>query len=139
MRYYICKDDREVSHRLSDQIYIEKSLQLDKLSTYLEFSERIDKHRDELRKLGKMVGYGASGRANAVIQYCDLEMDYMVDDAPAKEGFYTPGSHVPIYSRKKLEENPDRVLVFAWGYLEEIKKKCDVPMVIPFPIIQEIP
>lgn len=139
MRYYICKDGRKVSREVRDQFYIEKSLRLDKLDTYKDFSERIKKHKKELKEAlpGKIVGYGASGRANAVIQYCDLQMDYMVDDAPAKEGFYTPGSHIPIYSREKLEQDPpERVLVFAWGYLDEIKKKCHLPMVIPFPIIK---
>ena len=47
--------------------------------------------RSELSKLvaeGKTVaGYGASGRANTVIQFCGLDqrhISYMIDDGPAK-------------------------------------------------------
>jgi ribosomal protein S8 len=54
-----------------------------------------------LKKEGYTIaGYGASGRANTMIQYCGINhshLDYMIDDAPAKAGFFTPGSHFEIH------------------------------------------
>ena len=140
MRVYACKDEREELPSVYEWRRREAG-KLDKLSTYLRFSSRINEHREAMQEAlkGKIVGYGASGRANALIQYCGLDVSYIVDDAPAKHGFYTPGSHIPIYSRDKLqEERPERIIVFAWGYLEEIQSKCDIAMVVPFPSVRVI-
>lgn len=137
MRYYICKDNREESQNVSALREYEKEMALDEFETYRLFSERIEKHRESLLGLvgSKVVGYGASGRANAIIQYCGLVVDYIVDDAPAKHGFYTPGTHIPIYSSDMLEtDRPDEIIVFAWSYLDEIQSKCDLPMIVPFPV-----
>lgn len=142
MRYYICKDDRPECVAVQILREEEKAAGLDKFETFARFSERISLHSSELREIlhgTRVVGYGASGRANAVIQYCGLKVDYIIDDAPAKHGFYTPGAHVPIYGRGKLDtDKPEKVVVFAWSYLGEIGAKCDVPMIAPFPEIREI-
>jgi hypothetical protein len=84
---------------------------------------------ERLKKEGySIAGYGASGRANTIIQYCGINhehLDYMVDDAPAKAGYFTPGSHFKIFPSTKLTEAdaPDYILVFAWSFVEEIKKR----------------
>jgi methylation protein EvaC len=83
---------------------------------------------DQLKKDRKSIwGYGASGRANTIIQYCNIgtsHLDCIIDDAPAKHGFYTPGSHFPIVSRDLLSHKaPDYILVFAWSFISEILGK----------------
>ena len=75
-----------------------------------------------------IVGYGASGRANTMIQFCELtkdHIDYMIDDSPAKLGYFTPGSHLEIKSNSMLygENPPDYVIIFAWTFFDEIKSK----------------
>ena len=82
-----------------------------------------------LRKKGKTIaGYGASGRANTIIQYCGIDgrhLEYVIDDAVAKAGYYTPGSHLLIRPNTVLEESPpDYLLIFAWSYFNEIAEKC---------------
>jgi methylation protein EvaC len=75
----------------------------------------------------RVAGYGASGRANTIIQYCGItkeHLDYMIDDAPAKQGLYTPGSHLPIRNNEALKKDkPDYILLFAWAFFEEIAAK----------------
>ena len=104
---------------------------------------------NELKRQGKrIVGYGASGRANTLIQYCGINhnhLDYIVDDAPAKLGFFTPGSHFEIKSKTELEKNPpDFILVFAWSFFKEIAmKNTDFlaqggKMISPLPALQVI-
>ncbi|MBL0189753.1 MAG: hypothetical protein IPP97_28880 [Candidatus Obscuribacter sp.] len=93
-----------------------------------------------------MYGYGASGRANTIIQYCGINHDHielMIDDAPAKSGYYTPGSHFLIKSNEALKTDPpDYVLNFAWGYLAEISEKCrdyfeqKGRMIVPLPDVR---
>lgn len=142
MRYYICKDDRIISQDVISLREYEKTIGLDLWGTYIDFSESIKQHRKEIKELSdgrKIVGYGASGRANALIQYCGLDVAYIVDDAPAKHGYCTPGTHIPIFSRDKLEsDKPDSIVVFAWSYLEEIQSKCNLPMIVPFPSVRLI-
>ncbi len=49
----------------------------------------------------------------------------MIDDAPAKHGYHTPGSHFIIRSNDVLSsEPPDYLLIFAWAFFNEIASKC---------------
>lgn len=139
IRYYVCKDDRPETHAVEALRRVEKAQGLDKLETFLEFRDRVELHRKDLRQMlegRKVVGYGASGRANALIQFCGLDVSYIVDDAPAKQGYYTPGSHIPIVST--FQDTPEQVVVFAWTYADEIQKKCDFTLLSPLPEIQLI-
>ncbi|MBU1924917.1 MAG: hypothetical protein KKB82_03225, partial [Candidatus Omnitrophica bacterium] len=82
----------------------------------------------DLKKSGKVIfGYGASGRANTIIQYCHISddiLDCIIDDASAKHGFYMPGSHFAIKTRDFFKAKPpDYVLLFAWSFLKEIVDK----------------
>ncbi len=114
----------------------ERAQGFDRFETFAGFAARIEAHRrdlvallDDLKARGKRIaGYGASGRANTMIQWCGIDgrhLDYMVDDAPAKIGAYTPRSHFEIRPSSALmvPDRPDYVLVFAWSFLDEIKRR----------------
>ena len=65
----------------------------------------------------------------------------MVDDAPAKKGFYTPGSHFLIKGSECIAENPpDYLLILAWSFIDEIEKRCESyiknggKLIVPLPI-----
>lgn len=140
IRYYACKKDsyhsKEVTPAVSAMREHELARGYDKAETYRAFAKDCTQRRKELmtileslRAQGKTIaGYGASGRANTIIQYCGIDkehLDYIIDDAPAKKGFYTPGSHFLIKGNDVLDSNPpDYVLVFAWAFLNEIAVKC---------------
>jgi len=85
-----------------------------------------------------------------MIQYCgitDAHLDYMIDDAKAKNGYYTPGSHLLIYPSSVLmgSASPDYVLVFAWSFFEEICKRNSAylasngRMILPLPNVSIYP
>ena len=102
---------------------------------------------NRLKSQGKrIVGYGASGRANTIIQFCGLtkdHIDYMIDDSPKKQGYFTPGSHIEIKSNSILngDDPPDYVIVFAWTFFDEIKSrnkqylKKGGKYIIPLPVV----
>ncbi len=49
-----------------------------------------------------------------------------MDDAPAKQGAFTPGNHLLIQPSEILgdkRKRPDYALVFAWSFINEIKNK----------------
>lgn len=83
----------------------------------------------------KIVGYGAAAKGMTLLNYaCDIEMDFIVDDNPLKQGRLSPGKNIPIVDSEYLNEdsdytgrllNTDRVLFvpLAWNVFDEIKKK----------------
>ena len=51
-------------------------------------------------------------------------IDYIIDDSPLKQGLFTPGMHIPVYSSEKLyEKNPDYVIILAWNFAASIMKR----------------
>jgi hypothetical protein len=78
-----------------------------------------------LRREGKqIVGYGAPGKGNTLLNYCGIRtdlLDYTVDRNPYKHGLYTPGTHIPIYPVEQIAETqPEFVLVLPWNLIGEI-------------------
>lgn len=140
MRYYVAKNNSSHARARAPRVAMLEKEELakgyDRKETYARFSHDVAERKTQLMELLaklkakglKVGGYGASGRANTIIQYCGITQDhieYMIDDAPAKEGYCTPGSHFEICSNGRLSENPpDYLLIFAWGYLNEIAEKC---------------
>jgi methylation protein EvaC len=162
MRFYVCKKGSKHGSSISPAVI---SLQEEELAngyhlsdTYIRFSSDVAERKSKLMALlnkikkegGKIAGYGASGRANTMIQFCGItheQIDYMIDDAPAKAGYYTPGSHFVIYPSSVLggNEAPDYVLVFAWSFFDEICKRNAAylakggRMILPLPTIAIYP
>lgn len=142
MRVYVgFRGKHKISEEVQNQVDRERWYGLDKVETFYKFAARAEEHRIEMRKMvnnmvGTIAGYGACGRTNTMLQYCGLDsrrISYIVDDAPAKQGFYTPGTHIPIRSSENLDA--DHLIVFAWSFLEEIEKKYNKEMIIPLPYI----
>lgn len=162
MRYYVCKKGSQRAYAVTPQVTTLRDEELARgyhqKETFLRFAAGVADRKvklmdllDRLKAEGKSIaGYGASGRANTMIQYCGIDhryLDYMIDDAPAKAGFYTPGSHFIIQPRAALEqtEPPDYLLIFAWSFFSEIVEKCTKfianggRMIIPLPEVEIVP
>jgi methylation protein EvaC len=140
IRFYACKKGSKHSKSVSPAVKAleaeERARGFDRFETFQEFSNTVAGHKArliellvELRRQGhRIAGYGASGRANTMIQYCGINhdhLDYMIDDAPAKTGFFTPKSHFEIFPSSILDRGdaPDYLLIFAWSFFDEIRKK----------------
>jgi methylation protein EvaC len=162
IRFYACKNGSKHSGSVSAAVKAleaeERSRGFDRYETFQEFSNNVGAHRakligllTELRGRGhRIAGYGASGRANTMIQYCGINhdhLDFMIDDAPAKTGYYTPKSHFEIFPSSILgdDDAPDYLLVFAWSFFDEIRKKNGNylarggRMILPLPQISIFP
>ena len=77
---------------------------------------------------GKSVaGYGAPGKGNTLLNHCGIRSDllsYTVDRSPVKQGWFLPGTHIPIYAPERLAETkPDYILVLPWNLREEISQQ----------------
>ena len=78
-----------------------------------------------LRREGKqVVGYGAPGKGNTLLNYCGIRTDlieYTVDRNPYKHGRFTPGTHIPIHAPERIAETkPDYIVVLPWNLIDEI-------------------
>jgi SAM-dependent methyltransferase len=98
----------------------------------------------ELKRDGKqIVGYGAPGKANTLLNYCGIRtdlLDYVVDRNPYKHGRYTPGTQIPIYPTERLAESrPDVIVILPWNLAREITRQLaetadwGAQLVIPVP------
>ncbi len=159
MRFYVTKKGSRYADRIEPGVTVlrdrERANGFDRAETFERFAADVAGRKSELMELlnglrqngERVAGYGASGRANTMIQYCGIDhnhMEYMIDDAPAKAGFYTPGSHFLVHPSSVLREaSPPRyLLVFAWSFLDEIVKKNQAyidnggKMIVPLPEVR---
>src|SRR6266852_8436269 len=76
----------------------------------------------------KVVGYGAPGKGNTLLNYCGIRTDFLdftVDVNPYKHGKFTPGTRIPILAPEKLREaRPDYVLILPWNLKDEISAQA---------------
>jgi len=160
IRIYVKNKDqrlKNISKNVKKILKYEKDNGFDSLQRYLNFSIEVRNHRDKLKKTltdlkkknTKIVGYGAPGRGNILLNYCSLGpdiLDYIIDESPIRKGMFIPGMHIPIISPEKFRKNnPDYALILAWSYKQEIFKKEKKfienggKFIIPLPKIKQYP
>lgn len=159
-RFYARNIDQrkeEISSSVIDMARYEQERQFDKVEIYLNYAKKVYLTKKNildllkhLKSKGKtIIGYGGSGRATAIMNYCGIDdryIDYVVDDAPAKHGFFTPGTHSIIrpWDFTKESKFPDYSILFAWSFAEEvIKKRSDYlekggKFILPLPEVKVI-
>jgi SAM-dependent methyltransferase len=122
------------------------------LSTYTDFQKNTRKHIEEcwstidkIKSSEKsIVAFGASGRANAFLNYAKIGadiIDYIIDESPERTNRYIPQVMIPI---RPLSENSnsqfDCLFITAWNFSEQILKKCEKmtfsEVLVAFPEIQ---
>jgi predicted TPR repeat methyltransferase len=123
---------RPVEPRVANLLAREKIAGLGRLETYAAFAEQVQETKRRLlefliaaRREGKrIVGYGAPGKGNTLLNYCGIRNDfleYTVDRNPYKHGRFLPGTHIPIFGPEKIKETkPDYVLILPWNLKDEI-------------------
>jgi hypothetical protein len=102
---------------------------------YRRFAEEVEESKRALldlliglRRDGKqVVGYGAPGKGNTLLNYCGIRtdfLDYTVDRNPYKHGRFTPGTHIPIHPPERIAETrPDAILILPWNLAREISEQ----------------
>jgi SAM-dependent methyltransferase len=130
----------------------ELAIGLDRMETYATFSEKVMESKRVLlelliwlrRKGKRVVGYGAPGKGNTLLNYCGIRTDFLeftVDRNPYKHGRFLPGTHIPIYPPEKIREcRPDYILVLPWNLKDEIvaqlayTREWQAKFIVPIPV-----
>ncbi len=155
LRVYVSKN---IKPKKSVQEFLnrEEKLGLNKIKTFSDFSEKVIENKEKtidllkaLKEKGKkIVGYGAPAKGSTLLNFYGIgkeTIDYIIDTTPLKQGMFTPGTHIPIYSPDKINQlKPDYVLILAWNYADAILKKEDnlrrqgVKFIIPVPKVRVV-
>jgi hypothetical protein len=158
LRVYACHHDDpgEEEGRVDDLRGIEKEADLDTLKGYSGYASRVEETKRALlefligaRREGKrVVGYGAPGKGNTLLNYCGIRtdfLDYTVDRNPYKQGRYLPGTHIPIFGPETIDETrPDYILILPWNLRGEIVAQLDhtrswgARFVVPIPRLEVV-
>jgi SAM-dependent methyltransferase len=124
-------------YRIQNLMNIDAADGLYDLDTYVRWGENARKLMDDLvkhveaaRQLGyKVVGYGAAAKGMVVTNFAKLELDFIIDDNPLKQGHFTPGMHTPIVAITELAQYKDDKIMFvplAWNFFAEITKRVKI-------------
>jgi len=124
-----------ITQRLIDLKQREVALGYREMATYTRFEERVRETKRKLlemlidiKRAGKrIVGYGAPGKGNTLLNYCGIRedfIDFTVDRNPYKQGRFLPGTHIPICEPSRLDEaRPDYIFILPWNFKDEIMKQ----------------
>jgi len=108
-----------------------------RLETYASFAAQVKETKRKVlefligaKRAGKrIVGYGAPGKGNTLLNYCGIRTDFIdftVDRNTYKQGKFLPGSHIPILAPEAIREaRPDYLLILPWNFKDEIMAQQD--------------
>ena len=157
LRIYVRHDEdhsKPVTSRVAELLAREESAGFTRLDTYQSFAEQVKETKRALldflitakRANKQVVGYGAPGKGNTLLNYCGIRtdfLDYTVDRSPYKQGKFLPGTHIPIHPPERIRETrPDYVLILPWNLREEIMQQnayirdWNGQFVVPIPMVK---
>jgi hypothetical protein len=133
--FVITKKDKGQLKGVSQNMKSERKNGLFDILTYPKYSLKCYKAtfklKNKLEKLKKsgymIVGYGAAAKGNTLLNFGNIELDFIVDDNPLKQGLLTPGRNIRIESPKVLVDLDPKIKVafvpLAWNFYPEIKRR----------------
>lgn len=157
LRIYGCHDGaRDDEPAVEALLAKEREAGLLEIDRYRAFGAQVERTKRDLlaflidkKNAGKtIVGYGAPGKGNTLLNYCGIRedlLDYTVDISPHKQGRCTPGARLPILAPERiLETRPDYVLILPWNIRAEIVGKMAAvrdwggQFVVPIPSVKVV-
>lgn len=153
LRVFVSKNGKE-NKAVKEFLEKEKEMGLTKKETFFDFREKVESNKQRLadlltvfKQMGKkIVGYGAPGKSTTLLNYLKIgpeTLDFITDTTSAKQGTFTPGTHIPILHPDVLKkEKTDYILLLSWNYTDTILKKEEnlrmkgVKFIVPVPEVK---
>lgn len=152
IRVYVQHKDRAREFIVSDdwiscleqELDIEKKVEKLALNIRLLGLELREKLRDYSRQGNSIAIYGVPAKATTLMYALGIKEDWInfaVDDAPLKQGTFTPGMHISVLPTSAIyEKRTTVILVLAWNFADSIiKKHSKFPgkWIVPIPELKE--
>lgn len=86
-----------------------------------DLKNELAKHKDSL-----IIGYGAAAKGNTLLNFGEIDLDYIIDDNPLKQNLYTPGKKIKIISLDEVEKLGSKPIIYvplSWNFFTEIKTR----------------
>jgi len=121
--------------RVDELMALERRRGADKLAFYADFGARVRALGDELRaalarlksEKKRVVAYGASAKGSTLLNAFGIgreHLEWVADRSAAKQGRFTPGTHLEIVPAERLaSDRPDVALLLTWNFKDEILKQ----------------
>ncbi|MDO8430330.1 MAG: methyltransferase domain-containing protein [bacterium] len=126
---------RPVSSEVNKILKTESSMKLSDISTYKEFSKKIQNLKkvtrqvilNEIKNGSLMIGLGSSNKGNTLLEFFDIDkklLPYIGDRNPEKFGLRTVGTDIELISEEDARKlNPSCMLVLIWFFKDEVLKR----------------
>ena len=123
----------EARATIQQMLEMERLTGLQDMNTYLTYANNCYQVVDNLKEKIKeyraegfvIAGYGAAAKGNTLLNFGGIQLDFIIDDNPLKQGLFAPGSHIPVVAIDMLDECDDLKVAFiplAWNFFAEIQK-----------------
>lgn len=160
LRIYACHSEdasKSISQKVNDLRDREKVSGFTNLEQYFSFAKKVKETKFKLlnflikakRERKYIVGYGAPGKGNTLLNYCGIRtdfIDYTVDRNPYKQGLFLPGTHIPIFHPNEISKTkPDYLLILPWNLKDEIMEQMSYikdwggKFIVPIPEMRVYP
>lgn len=131
IRCYIKKNKIKQTLKIKKILKSELKFGINNKNIFVKFSNELEKKKTKFKKFlfknrdKNILGYGAAAKTSTLLNYLKISDDlkFIIDDNELKQNHYIPGTKIKIISRKNVTKNIDFLVVFAWNYFSEIKKK----------------
>jgi len=151
---HIEDESKPITNRVKAILKRELIMGFNNMEFYSKFQENVKETKRKIldflikakRDRKQVVGYGAPGKGNTLLNYCGVRtdfLDYTVDRNPFKQNSFLPGTLIPIFDPIKIKETkPDYVFILPWNLKNEITKQHSYikdwggKFVVPIPELQ---
>ena len=137
LRVFGCLDNANhlTNDRVQSVLCRETRRGMGTIAYYEQFQEKATEIKNSLLRFllkvkkdrKSVAAYGAAAKGNTILNFAGIKTDLLpvvYDAAPAKQGKFLPGSHIPILSPEELKRNcPDYLLILPWNISSEIRTK----------------
>ncbi|POF33747.1 class I SAM-dependent methyltransferase [Roseibium marinum] len=137
LRVYGCLEDapHAESGAVANLLSEERRRGMETPEFYASFQQRAEQVKNgflgfllDAKRDGRTVaGYGAAAKGNTLLNFAGVRPDllpFVCDGAPAKQGKFLPGSHIPVLPPEALKDRrPDYLIILPWNIAEEIRKQ----------------
>ncbi len=134
IRIYIKKNKKiKIENSVKNLLKEEEIFGIKKFKTYQEFGLKINKLKENVvaninklkEKYKKIIGFGAPAKATTALNFFGVskQIEFIIEDNKLKHNKFVPGVNIPIKDKNSVKEKNIAILVLAWNFYNEIKKK----------------